>query len=69
MCGSSYVRMEDKRTPVFPLFIVSIINQTFAFLFALSSAHSVSVTRFFILHLICFFVILPVKVFGSPTFP
>jgi len=30
---------EGKRTPVFPLFVVLIIHQTFAFLFTVSSVH------------------------------
>jgi len=53
---------EDKRTSVFPLFVVLTIHQTFAFLFALSSVHRVSVSCFFILYWICFLATLLVRI-------
>jgi len=52
---------EDKRTPVFPLFVVLIIHHTSAFLFSLSFVRQ-SVFHFFVLYGICFLVILPVRI-------
>jgi len=45
-----------------------MIHQTFAFLFALSSVHRVSVSHFFILYQICFLVTLRVRIDKGPWF-
>jgi len=65
--GSLYIE-EDKRTPVFPLFVVLTIHQTFAFLIVLFSVHRVSVSHFFILYWIYFLVTLLVHIDKSLWF-
>jgi len=59
---------EDKRAPVFPLFVVVTIHHTLGFLFVLSSVYRVSVSCFFILYWICFLVILLVRIEKSLLF-
>jgi len=59
---------EDKGTPVFPLFIVLAIHQTFPFLLVLSSVPRVSVSGFFIVYWIYFLVTLLVRIDKSLWF-